>query len=418
MTKKNKGRNDLKNSKLGGCAEKRIVTACFFLLSVAIGISLNCASLFVKPVCERFGFSRTAFSLNATLLMFTMLAGSFLVTKLMKSGKIKRIMTVSALIAAIGYLGYAFSSELWHFYACSLIVGLGVSGIGLVPCSMLITNWFSESRGFAMGVAFAGSGFGGMLLSQLSAYIIEKYGFSSAYLVLAVCMAVISMPMTLFLVKLKPRKDCPVEENATNTLDTDGISLREYAGSGSFYFLLFASFLIGAINMGVISQIAPHLSDRGFDAGFSANTISIFMAVLIAGKVLAGSIFDRKGPMFGSVYLSVLFVVSMVIMIRLDSGAEATAFAVIFGLANPMGTVSAPYITTCVSGEKHYAEIYLPVNVALYVGMAAGPPAAALIYDTFGGYSPAFLVFAVTAGAVTGLIFLALRTYKKKRTLI
>jgi predicted MFS family arabinose efflux permease len=56
----------------------------------------------------------------------------------------------------------------------------------MVPHIFLISEWFSSNRASAIGVVYAGSGVGIMLLAPLSAWLISAYGWERAFEIYAV----------------------------------------------------------------------------------------------------------------------------------------------------------------------------------------------------------------------------------------
>lgn len=392
-----------------------IVAACFLLMFSTTGIIVNCASIFLTPVTQALGFSRTGFSLCFTLITFSLIIGGPIIAKLLVKINLRLLMTVSGAIVVVGYIGYAFCRTLPMFYFCSVVIGIGANGVTSIPCAVLLTNWFVEKRGFATGIAFTGSGFGGMIFSQLSNWLINTYGWSQAYLVLGICMAVIILPTTLFLVVLTPEQKGTVAygagtaQTAQGSVKAVGIRAGAYMKSKSFFALAAATFLIGLINLGVQGHIPAHMMDKGLDSTFATSMVTLYMLVLIGGKMILGAVYDKMGPVKGTAYASVIFAASMLIMINLKTPVMGIAFAVLFGLCNAMATVTNPYITSNIVGTRDYAAIYSIINLTYSIGMAIGSPLSAAIYDAVGTYNYAFGAYAVIAIA---LIFVVLAAVK------
>ncbi len=391
-----------------------IVAACFILMFSVVGIVINCTSIFLKPVSESLGFSRTSFSLCVTLLTLTLIIGGMTVAKLLSKVNLRLLMTFCGILTAVGYAGYSFSTTIPMFYAFSLVIGLGASGVTIVPCSVMLTNWFVEKRGFAMGIAFTGSGFGGMVFSQVSNWLIQAYGWSQAYLILSVCMALLILPVTLFLVSLSPvhkgMKAYGASDEPGVETKVTGISAKAYIKSKSFLLLSITAFLIGMINLGVQSHIPSHLTDRGLDSTFATSMVTLYMAVLVVGKLILGAVFDETGPTKGMIYSSSVFVLAMVAMIAAKVPVLAICFAVLFGLCNATATVANPYVTSYIVGTREYATIYSVINLFFSVGMAVGTPLSAAIFDSTGTYNPAFGAYAVISLFLIVTVGLAVKT--------
>jgi len=82
-----------------------------------------------------------------------------------------------------------------HFYIIAVFQGVGLSAICVVPPSVLITNWFNDKRGLALGLALAGTGIGGSIYSPIATQIIVRYGWRTAYLASGLIVLLITLPI-------------------------------------------------------------------------------------------------------------------------------------------------------------------------------------------------------------------------------
>ena len=78
---------------------------------------------------------------------------------------------------------FSIAEQLWQFYAIAAVAQIGssiVSGIGI---PMLLNSWFDENtKGKAMGMAFAGGSIGNIFLQQLVTRTISSSGYAHSYL--------------------------------------------------------------------------------------------------------------------------------------------------------------------------------------------------------------------------------------------
>jgi MFS family permease len=80
----------------------------------------------------------------------------------------------------------------WQIVLCQGVAfGLACSGTTL-PAVICVTQWFSTKRGLAVGLASAGSSFGGLIFPIMVSRLIDSHGFKTAIhwstLVVGVCM--------------------------------------------------------------------------------------------------------------------------------------------------------------------------------------------------------------------------------------
>jgi len=171
---------------------------------------------------------------------------------------------------------------------------------------------------------------------------------------------------------------------------------------------------IAIANMGVLHHIVPYLTDLGFSSTTATTLMSLHMAMLIVGKILAGSLADRIGLLKS--YL--LLIIGLMISITLLYGSQwlwvAVIFNILFGFSIAVRTVLPPLMTAEVLGQKHFAVIYGFLNIFTTLGTAVGVPLSGFIYDATKSY---YLAFALYIGlcAITALAGVAVLGRKGKK---
>src|SRR4030042_5611658 len=80
----------------------------------------------------------------------------------------RRVMFAGVLMGGTALIGLSQVTSLWQYYFFYLFNALGYICGGPLPNQVLISRWFTGSRGKAMGVAYLGIGIGGMLVPQVA----------------------------------------------------------------------------------------------------------------------------------------------------------------------------------------------------------------------------------------------------------
>jgi len=361
-----------------------IVAACFLLMAVSIGIIVNCFNPLVPELRKSFtaaGEEGGSIQLIFTIAVLANLVGGALAGKIMAKVKMSKIMPVYAVVMSAGIFGWSISTQLWQLYLASIFVGLGASGISLVPCGILINNWFKERKGVATGIAFTGSVAGGLGFVQLTEYIVSFYGWQAAYLALGIIAAAVSIPVTLFIVKGTPQEKgllpygVTQENNTDTSVTVTGIKLGKFIKTSSFWLLALSGFIIGFANIGVQNNISTYLTDMGYTTTIATMAFSIGLFVQIFGKFLLGWFYDKKGVLFSQIYCFICFAGCITILILADGSsiAIAYAFGAVFGLVASMTTVTPPYLTARIVGVRDYATIFGIMSLFYGLGVASGP---------------------------------------------
>ena len=80
----------------------------------------------------------------------------------------KVMYLLGAILSGGGFLAFSMCNKLWQFYVIAAVVQIGTAVISSIGVPLLINRWFDEeTKGKAMGIAFAGSGLGNIFLQQL-----------------------------------------------------------------------------------------------------------------------------------------------------------------------------------------------------------------------------------------------------------
>ncbi|TAL36210.1 MAG: MFS transporter [Spirochaetes bacterium] len=398
-----------------------IVVSGFFLNLAGIGIIMNCMGVFYKPVIESQGFTRGAFALYFSIAALSMMVVAPFMGKILERRNIRVVMGICTALMSVSFALFSQCTTLAHFYALSVFLGIGSAGTHIIPVSMMITNWFEEKRGLAMGIVFSATGIGGFIFNPFSNWLIEQYGWQTAYLVLGIIVGVCTIPVAVFLVSARPAEKGLAPYGAVAgspgaTADAvPGLTARAALRAPAFWFLAVMILFIAVANMGVLHHIVPYLTDIGVDAGTAASLMSLHMAVLVAGKLVMGDLSDRLGLMRSLL----LCIAGLTVSIGLLFGAAmfwiAVLFNVLFGFAISVRTVLPPLMTAACLGPRHFGVIYGFLNVFTTLGTAIGVPLSGYIHDFTKNYHAAFALY-IALGVLAAVFgVLALRGAKFAR---
>ncbi|KPI49675.1 hypothetical protein KW94_15630 [Clostridioides difficile] len=413
--------NNISNSQKGFFRGWLVVFAGLILMISVYGIVNNCASLFIKPVTEDLGFSRSEFSLYYTVIALSTMVIALFMGKLAKKFKLKNIMLVGCVLAGIGYIGYSYASSIYVFYLMSIFSGLGLGMTTLTPLSIIISNWFVEKRGLALGLTFMGSGVGGMIFNPIANYIILNYSWRQSYLVLGIIILVTTIPVVLIFMSEKPSDKGLLpygySNSSENVLDNSakGIMLRDAIKTKIFWIMVVGLILITIIAMGVQMHIASYLTDIGYSPTFAASVISINMGVVILGKILLGYVFDKVGCEKGVIFVGLQVFLGVLALLFASKYPAIIVFIICWGIGNCMGTIVPALITSEIFGKRDYSTIVGVVNAVVLLGAALGSAVTGKLYDMSGGYTLAWMTYLVLTVIMVGLILISLVLGKKKK---
>jgi MFS family permease len=288
----------------------------------------------------------------------------------------------------------------------------------------MITNWFIEKRGLAMGIIFAATGIAGVIFNPLANWIILNYGWQTAYRVLGLIMGLTMIPTAALIIRSKPSDKGLIPYGGQEAIerqplsDMGGLTATEALRSSSFWWLALLIFFVGLVGTGMVTNIVPYFTDIGYSSTTAAKLMSIHMIMLVIGKVSAGYLCDRVGILKS--YL--LCMAGVMIAILFLFGAQWVWLAILhsflYGLAIGVRNVLPPLMTSRALGEKHFAVIFGYLNIPTTLSTALGAPLAGFIYDWTKSYNIAFMLYIILCiiSAIAGVAALSRSSKSWKMT--
>lgn len=396
-----------------------IVFSCFMIMSLYFCIVMNCPGLFLISVTEAFDITRSQYALNTTVISVSMMVVALSAGKIFAKFKIKTVMSIASVILPIAYACYSLAQNVYMFYGISLIVGLCLGLCGMVPMSTLITRWFNDKKGLATGLAFTGSGVGGMILQPIIGKLIVSAGWRKTYLILGVAMFVLVVPCVLFLIKdypedkgLKPYGDRPKTQQGEDA-PAEGLMLSQAKTTMHFWVFLPIVTLTSAAACSMVQQIAPYVTDLGYRPTVAANIGALSLGTLAVGKILLGQIYDIKGTVFGTVLGFVCLIGALACYTGAFTAVLLYIGIVISGIGIAYTTVGYPINTQTMFGKKDYSSIYGIVSCFSSIGTAIGSPITSMIFDRTGSYRTAWIMWAVISTVSLAIFLFLSRTAVK-----
>ena len=372
-----------------------IVFACFLIFFVVIGVSISPSSLFIVPVTAYFGFSRGDFAITITLTTIVSMVIQLFYGVFYRVFGIRKLISIGILGAPLAFLIYYQSNSMLGFYLGSILIGMSLALASITSISILLTNWFTKRQGLLLGIIASGSGFGGSLFSLLIGNQIAENGFKSAYLLSAILLAIVTLPIILLIrshPKHKPQNNQP--QHTTNseklTEPTEALpvlSIGEFFGNSANLLGMLAVFCIGVSIHTVLATAPAYLVEKGFDTVFGASiTAGAFFSLAIA-KIVIGLIHDRVGIKISLIFNITAFIISVILLIVAANRRLVWGFAIFNGMAVSTNAVLIPLFVRDLLGSENYSR-YLGVFIAnLSAGIGLGAPIVNYVFDLTGTYT-------------------------------
>jgi len=368
--------------------------------------------VFILPLEEEFGWTRTQVNVSLTLGVFTGFLAPF-AGRLMDRYGARWIMATSLGLLATGLLLRAVMTELWQFYLFSALVFLGTPGATMLPVGRLVSLWFSRTRGRMMGMVTAGNNFGGMVSVPIAAGMIALAGWRWSFAGIGFLVLVVLI-LAVLVIRDSP-EDVEREigkrwtprgeggEAARGALS--GYTTRRALRTSAFWFLMSGMTLQQFARTAVVSQLAPHLEHVGFSAGEAATGLSVLAFFAMASKVVFGRLSETITARYA--YVVIVSIQAAGLALVVISGGSATAWAALAVLGFGIGGVGAlgPLSVVELFGLRNYGAILGLTRPAVTIPVVTGPIMAGMIFDNLGKYDVAFLiVIGLLVGSITSFL--------------
>ncbi len=391
-----------------------VVFACLTVGIADSSVANPLLSLFMKPMGDELGWSRTSFS---AVIFIAAIPGSLLamvVGPLIDRHGPRLILALGSAIIGACLAALSSISAIWHFYTVFGIARAVMGGANSLAIPVVVANWFVRQRGRAMGIATAGTMLGSTALPLLAQWLIDRGGWQFAWIGLGLLIAVIAIiPSALFVrrrpedIGLLPDGEVPSERKQVTPL-SPGHSLAakvptaESAWSRkaalvtpAFWLLTLAeaqaALATGAVNM----HQFPHLTDVGISQAVAVGTVSVSSLLAVAGSFFWGLVAEKIPARYCLTIVFGMMAASIVVLMSARTIAMAYVFAMLWGLSRGGIIPLLAIIWAGYFGRISLASvrgISLPVHL---IANAFGPIIAGGVYDTTGSYQKAFIVFIV-----------------------
>ena len=397
-----------------------IVVSGFLIMALVYASVVSCQGLFIKPVTEDLGIDRASFAISTACMALGLIVGSLFAGRLIQKLGVRVVMGICCLLVAASLFGFSLCRAVWQFYLFGALSGLALPGITTLPVSVLVNHWVGkQKKGLAMSLVFAGSGVGGMLLTVLLNNIINRFHWRTAYQINAVLIAVIVLPLILFLIVETPARkglvrlgDVPSEDQHAVT----GMGAAAAKKSGVFWMLFLSVLLMSLVNAALLNHQIPYLSDIGFSSSASATLGAVAVGSLTVGKIVIGTLLDRAGLIRGAFLGNLALLLGLVILIFVQKQHGIIwLYIICYCLGASLPTVAPPLFVSTLFGERDYADLVGLINVSTGLGAIVGPTLCAKIFDLNGSYLAAWVLFAVLAAVTLVLQNICLAPARKDR---
>jgi MFS family permease len=376
-----------------------VIVACGIVMTcIGIGSMLS-LGVFLQPMSEAMGWSRTGISLAALLNFLCMGVGSFLWGALSDRFGTRVVVLAGGILLGGGLVAASQAATLGQFQLLfGVVVGVA-AGSFYAPMTATTTRWFVEHRSLAVALVSAGLGLGSMTVAPLVGWIISHYDWRVAMLVIGDLAWLLLIPAAL-LVRNPPAAG-PAPPPAPGALAAREFTVAEALRTPQFAAIALTHFACCAAHSGPIFHMVTNVIDHGISAMAATTVLSAAGLASLSGRVICGLLADRLGAKRVLIVGLAIQAAAVGLYLVTRELAGFYALALMFGLA--YGGVMPLYaiVVREYFGARIMGATFGAVAFASTLGMALGPWLGGVLYDSFGSYAWLFIgSFGIGLGAV------------------
>tara|TARA_R110002073_G_scaffold13223_8_gene56642 strand:+ start:908 stop:2113 length:1206 start_codon:yes stop_codon:yes gene_type:complete len=393
----------------------RIVGGSFLSQAFVLGFFTYAVSLLTQPVQE-------SFDVGVEMVMYSLTCGTFIGLVTMPIvGVMLDKLSVRILFGA-GIVLFAFG--LWLLGQSTTIVqyivifGITMSLANALAGSMIssavVSRWFTENRGKALGVAATGTSVGGILVPGMITFWLPDYGWRGTVENLAIVLVVIVLPVVLWAIRSWPSEvgiQQPQQGGSGGSASPAAqLGLKDIVSNPNFWWLSTSLGLLFSSYSAVLSNLTPYATQLGHGKESASGLIMVIAVSGLLGKLLFGMAADLLSHKLALWAAQSLLAIGFAVLAVEPSYPMIVLACVSIGLAAGGMLPVWGALTADIFGLQSYGRAFGLMAPIITVLVMMGFPLAGRLYDVTGSFSLCLWIFsAMMAVAATLLVPLRLR---------
>jgi MFS family permease len=368
---------------------------------VSWGIVYYGFSLFVLPMERDLGWDRTDLNGALSLGLLAMAVAAYPVGAWIDRHGGHWVMLVGAALSVALLLCWGRVESLAAFRAVWIGLGACMAATLYEPAFAMLNWMFRTSFRQKIAAVTLVGGFASTVFMPITQLLVDALGWRAALDALALIVALTVVPIHAWLAAQERRRPPPSVDLAPRRA---GWPVLREAARRPVFWALFVSFTCYAATFTAMTfHLVPLLGERGLPQPLVIAAISVIGPAQVAARSVLITV-ARRAP---TRTVGLIVVVAMPLAVTLLWAAPGSIiavflFAVVYGGANGLFTIVRSAVVPDMVQRDGYATVNGALAVPQNLAKAAGPIAAAAIWELAGGYDRVLLT--VIAGAMVSAV--------------
>ena len=363
------------------------------LQAISVGTLIYCFTLFTLPWLEEFCSSRRDLMLTIALLQIGAGVMGPLAGRALDTFPLKWVILTGLACMVMGLLLAQRATALWHLWLVyATLMPITMTLTGTLAAQTLVSRWFTDNRGFALGISAIGTNVGGIILPILVSAWLLQVGWRDTLNNLMFLAVALVLPLTFLVLSRSPTPASNLESGGAS--DQRVWTTREILTTSIFWIpfcgLAPLSMAFGTLqfNLGIIVR------DIGLDTAVTGNLIALTSVCMVAGKLFFGIMGDRVDHRKLYWIANVATIIALLLVLYAQTLPVLVVATVATGIS---GGGILPLMGLMYSSRFGVASFGRVMGFGMLTIMAGAvsPIGAGWVYDLYGSYSIALVTLAL-----------------------
>jgi MFS family permease len=352
---------------------------------------------------ELFTKSSSDISWIGAIQSFIVLTVGFVTGPIYDRGYLRELLLIGSFGVVFGHMMLSICRNYWQVLLTQgFVVGIG-AGCLFVPSVAILPTYFNTRIGLAIGLAAAGSSFGGVIYPIVLFNLIDRLGFGWSVRVIGfIAFGTLLVPNAVMKLRVKPPK---------------ARKLVDWSAFLDVPFMLFTiTSLIGFMGLyTILFYLSYYAEDQHItDTNMAFYLVPIFNAASCFGRILPNALSDKTGPFNLIAPGSTIVGILIVCMIAVKTEAAIIVLAILVGFFSGVFIALPPVCFVALTKDKTKIGTRIGMGFGIIsLGTLAGGPGGGSI---LGAADPlnwhGLWIFGGICGVVAGILYLALRVLR------
>jgi MFS family permease len=364
---------------------------------VAWGAQYYAIAVLAPAIAAAEGWSREAIFGAYSLGLLAQGLASFPAGALIDRFGGRRVMSAGSLLSALALFALSRAPDVWWFGAAWIVTGIAMAGTQYEPAFATITASFGkDARRAITYLTFAG-GLASTVAWPVTAALLPHTGWRGAYAFWAAMTLLVCVPLHFGLL---PRA---LGGAAATTRRALGPVLRSPA-----FWMVALALTSGSLLFSVIGVHAiPMLQEAGLSATAAVTVASFTGPMQVAGRIAEFAGLARVRPTRVAILSSAAQPLAVLALMGVSAWPIAAGlYVVLYGMSAGILTIVRGTVPAELFGREGYGAVAGAMVAPGIMARAAGPYAAAWMWENLGGYRPVQVAILV-AGIIACAAFVA-----------